>query len=119
MSDAESLSAFEAAAIPRPEWTHEAHVRMAWLYLVRHPQEEALEKVRGGIQRLNAVIGSPDTTTLTIADNDAPGTIQFSVATYSVWENLGPAIVRVTRTGTNLASGTTVQFTTTNGTPRF
>src|SRR4029453_8591558 len=49
-------------------------------------------------------------------DNDAPGTLQFSAATYSVWENAGPAIVRVTRTGTNLASGTTVQFTTANRT---
>ena len=62
------------------------------------------------------VVGLPHTTTLTIADHDAPGTLQFSAPTYSVWENAGPAIVRVTRTGTNLASGTTVQFTTTNGT---
>ena len=57
-------------------------------------------------------MGAPDTTTLTIADNDAPGTFQFSAATYSVWENAGPATVRVTRTGTNLASGITVQFAT-------
>jgi subtilisin family serine protease len=64
----------------------------------------------------HGVVGMPDTTTLTIADNDAPGTIQFSAPTYRVWENAGPAIVRVTRTGTNLASGITVQFTTTNGT---
>jgi subtilisin family serine protease len=62
------------------------------------------------------VVGLPHTTTLTIADHDAPGTFQFSAPTYSVWENAGPAIVRVTRTGTNLASGITVQFTTTNGT---
>ena len=62
------------------------------------------------------VVGAPATTTLTIADNDAPGTFQFSAPTYSVWENAGPATVRVTRTGTNLASGITVQFTMTNGT---
>ena len=62
------------------------------------------------------IVGAPDTTTLTIADNDAPGTFQFSAPTYSVWENAGPATVRVTRTGTNLASGITVQFTTANGT---
>ena len=58
----------------------------------------------------------PDTTTVTITDNDTPGTLQFSAATYSVSENAGPATVRVTRTGTNLASNVTVQFATTNGT---
>jgi hypothetical protein len=52
--DDEFLAAFEAAAIPRPEWTHAAHVRMAWLDLTRLPPGEALERVRGGIRRLNA-----------------------------------------------------------------
>ena len=31
MTDDEFLVAFEAAAIARKDWTHEAHVRMAWL----------------------------------------------------------------------------------------
>lgn len=60
MSDDEFLAAFEAAAFTRPEWTHEAHVRMAWLYLTRLPFADALEKVRRGIQKLNGKIGSPD-----------------------------------------------------------
>ncbi len=60
MTDDEFLTAFEAAAFTRPEWTHEAHVRMAWLYLSRCGPAEALERVRGGIQKLNARIGSPD-----------------------------------------------------------
>lgn len=61
MTDDEFLAAFEAAAIPRPEWTHEAHVRMAFLYLSRFRAELALERVRGGIKKLNARIGgSPD-----------------------------------------------------------
>ena len=41
--------------------------------------------------------------------------IQLSAATYSVNETDGTATVRVMRTG-SLASGDTVQFTTTNGT---
>jgi hypothetical protein len=61
-------------------------------------------------------IVAPATATVTIVDNDTPGTIQFSAGAYSVVENAGPAVVRVTRAGTNLASGITVQFTTTNGT---
>ncbi len=60
MTDDEFLAAFEAAAFTRPEWTHEAHVRMAWLYLTRFPAAEALERVRTGIQKLNTKIGSPD-----------------------------------------------------------
>lgn len=61
MTDDEFLAAFEAAAIPRPEWTHEAHVRMAWLYLTRRPFADALDRIRGGIKKLNGAIGgSPD-----------------------------------------------------------
>lgn len=60
MTDDEFLAAFEAAAFSRPEWTHEAHVRMAWLYLTRFPTAQALELVRTGIQKLNARVGSPD-----------------------------------------------------------
>lgn len=57
MTDDEFLARFEAAEFTRKDWTHEAHVRMAWLYLTRVPFGESLEKVRGGIQKLNAAIG--------------------------------------------------------------
>ena len=60
MSDDDFLAAFEACAFARPEWTHEAHVRMAWLFLTRLPFDAALDRVRRGIQKLNAKIGSPD-----------------------------------------------------------
>lgn len=60
MSDDEFLTAFETVAFTRPEWTHEAHVRMAWLYLTRWPFGDAWQQVRAGIQKLNAKIGSPD-----------------------------------------------------------
>jgi hypothetical protein len=60
MTDDEFLAAFEAAAIARTDWTHAAHVRMAWLYLRRLPFADALERVRSGIRKLNAKIGSPD-----------------------------------------------------------
>ena len=60
MTDDEFLAAFEAVAFTRPEWTHEAHVRMAWLYLTRHPFADALCRVQNGIRKLNGKIGSPD-----------------------------------------------------------
>lgn len=60
MTDDDFLTAFEAVTFTRPEWTHEAHVRMARLYLLRFPFADAVQKVRLGIQKLNGVIGSPD-----------------------------------------------------------
>lgn len=54
MSDEEFLAGFEACSLTRPEWTHEAHVRMAWLYLTRLSLAESLERVRSGIRQLNA-----------------------------------------------------------------
>lgn len=55
MSDDEFLCAFERCSLNRKDWTHEAHVRMAWLYVTRTPSDgEALDRVRSGIKKLNA-----------------------------------------------------------------
>ena len=59
MTDDEFVLAFEACTIARPQWTHEAHVRMAWLYLSRRPFTEALDRIRRGIRKLNDRIGQP------------------------------------------------------------
>jgi hypothetical protein len=58
MTDDEFLAAFERCTVPRAEWTHAAHVRMAWLYLGRLPFAQALVQVRNGIHRYNAAHGS-------------------------------------------------------------
>jgi kynurenine formamidase len=58
MSDEEFLSAFEQCTLPKGQWTHTAHVRMAWLYLTRLPFTDALVRVREGIRRYNASVGS-------------------------------------------------------------
>ena len=65
-----------------------------------------------------ATLGTPSTAVLTITDNDvapAPGTLQFSAATYSVGENAGNAAVIVTRTGGS-SGAVSVSFATSNGT---
>jgi phosphinothricin acetyltransferase len=58
MDDTAFLSAFEDCTIPKEEWTHAAHVRMAWLYLEAHGLEGAMPLVRGGIQRYNRSLGN-------------------------------------------------------------
>jgi hypothetical protein len=65
-----------------------------------------------------AALGAPAATTLTITDNDTPGTVRFSAATYSVSENVPGGVYNllVTRTGTGLASGIAVNYAVTGGT---
>ncbi len=58
MTDAEFLKDFEKQGISRECWTHEAHVRVAWIYLSKYPFEEAMSRIRERIQQLNSVIGA-------------------------------------------------------------
>jgi hypothetical protein len=60
MTDDEFLAAFESCRIPKELWTHEAHVRMAWLYLRRRPLGEVIPHVRRAIQRYNASLGNTE-----------------------------------------------------------
>lgn len=55
MTDDEFLAAFEDCTLARKDWTHAAHVRIAWLYLTRTDSAaEVLDLIRSGIQKLNA-----------------------------------------------------------------
>jgi hypothetical protein len=58
LSDDEFLAAFEQCRLPKECWSHEAHVRMAWLYLVRESFERALSMIRNGIRRYNASVSN-------------------------------------------------------------
>lgn len=54
MTDDKFLAAFESCRLARKDWTHDAHVRMAWLYLTRCASYRAArDAVRGGLQKLN------------------------------------------------------------------
>lgn len=45
--------AFLELSLPSTAWTHEAHLRMAWLVLSIYHFDEALERIRSGINRYN------------------------------------------------------------------
>ncbi|MCW8844685.1 MAG: hypothetical protein OQK99_02520 [Gammaproteobacteria bacterium] len=105
MNDQEFLEGFERCTIPREKWSHEAHIRMAWLYLTCYPLEQALEKICSGIQRYNkAVTGSTDgyhhTVTLAfsrlIAARLAPGEdyAAFRVANPDLYASRPPVLAR-------------------------
>jgi hypothetical protein len=54
-------AAFERCQLGGPAWNHRAHLVVALWYLLHHGPDEAGERVRAGIQRLNAANGVPQT----------------------------------------------------------
>ena len=64
---------------------------------------------------VGGLLGSQNTATLTVNDNDAAGVIQFSAANYTVGEAARRATITVTRTG-GTASGVGVTYATSDGT---
>lgn len=60
MSDDELLAAFEKCTLPHDQWTHLAHVRVAYLYTNRNVFETALEIVRTRIQAYNNATDTPE-----------------------------------------------------------
>lgn len=63
MRDDELVAGFEACTLPAAEWTHRAHVRVAYCYLRRYGFDAALARLRERIQAYNASIGGEDTPT--------------------------------------------------------
>jgi hypothetical protein len=61
--DRKFLGQFEACSLPFEQWTHRAHVKVAYLYLLQHPFDEALNCIRTGIQRYNAANKVPESPT--------------------------------------------------------
>ena len=57
MNDDEFLAAFEACALD--EFHHRDHIKITYLYLRRYPLDEAVGKVRSGLQALAVAWGAP------------------------------------------------------------
>jgi len=55
-SELRFLHDFEECTLQETDWTHLAHVRMAWLYLTQSDSAKALEKIRTGILRFNTEV---------------------------------------------------------------
>jgi hypothetical protein len=62
MDDPTLWEAFQTRTLPAAEWTHEAHLRIAWMHLARWPSiDEAHLRTRVGIIRLNHAHGLEET----------------------------------------------------------
>jgi hypothetical protein len=60
VDDAELVRQFEACSLPFDQWTHRAHVRVAYTYLQRYPFKEALARIEPNIKRYNAANNVPE-----------------------------------------------------------
>src|SRR6058998_3588000 len=60
MDDRELLRQFESLTLPFDQWTHRAHVRVAYTYLSDHPFEEALRRMAAGVKAYNARNNVPE-----------------------------------------------------------
>jgi len=63
LSDDVFLVAFEAAAIPLPQWDHLSHLRAARLLIAQMPLAAAIDEIRTRIRRLNQNNRVPETET--------------------------------------------------------
>lgn len=53
MTDKKLISQFETQTLPFDMWTHRVHVRIAYIYADSYDYEQALVKLRSGIQEYN------------------------------------------------------------------
>lgn len=54
----EFIAAFESLSLPKPRWTHHAHLAVALWYLSRETPAQALIVVRRNIRAYNASVGT-------------------------------------------------------------
>lgn len=54
VGDETFIRAFEDATLPFSDWTHEAHIRMAWNYIREFGKEKAIPNIKSGIQHYNS-----------------------------------------------------------------
>lgn len=58
MRDREFVAAFESCTLPPEEFTHRAHVRVAWLYLREQPLLDVLPRFAANLRRYAASLGA-------------------------------------------------------------
>jgi hypothetical protein len=54
--DRRFLAAFESCELPESEWTHLAHIRVAWVCFSLASPAKALQRIREGILRYNTIV---------------------------------------------------------------
>jgi hypothetical protein len=90
VTDDEFLSAFEARTLPFTQWTHRAHVKVAFCYLRRLPLAAALDKVRAGIRAYNAANAVPESPTSGYNETTTVAFVHLVAATMAAYGDVMP-----------------------------
>jgi len=91
MDDAELLRQFETLTLPFNQWTHRAHVRVAFSYLRAHPFDEALLRMRRGVKAYNAANNVPESATSGYNETTTYAFLHLIAATMSAYGGVFPA----------------------------
>ena len=89
--DAELLRQFESQGLPFHEWTHRAHVRVAFLYLRAHPFDAALDRMRAGVQAHNAANRVRESPTSGYNETTTRAFLHLIAATIAAYDSVFPA----------------------------
>jgi len=91
MTDDEFIQQFETCTFPFTEWRHRAHVKLAYLYVVRFGHAVAAQKLRDGIRAYNAANQIPDEPTRGYHETMTMAWLHLIHATVSVYGPLRSA----------------------------
>ena len=85
MDDKELFKQFENLSLPFAQWTHRAHVKVAYLYLSAHPFDQALVLMRKGIKPYNAANKVPESSTSGYNETTTHAFLQLVAATMTAY----------------------------------
>jgi hypothetical protein len=91
MTDRQFLRAFEMRTLPFKQWTHRAHVKVAFLYLKKFRFDRALEKIASAIRAYNAANKVPESPTSGYNQTTTHAFLHLVAATIAAYEPAFPS----------------------------
>jgi hypothetical protein len=92
MNDDALLAAFEAVELSLEQFSHRAHVRLAWILLENESFDAALNRLRVGLPRLLAAFGIEDTPSQGYHETTTHAFLQLVDVTRQAYQTEIPAI---------------------------
>ena len=89
-ADARFLADLESCALPPDQWTHRAHVRLAYLAVHGRSFDEAMDFVRARIQAYNRATNTPETPTRGYNETTTRAFLQLVAATVAAYGPVMP-----------------------------
>ena len=91
VTDAELIRALEALSLPFADWTHRAHVRVAFAYPRQLPFDPALARMRATIRAYNAHNRVPESPTRGYNETTTRAMMHLVAATTAAYDSTHPA----------------------------